>query len=350
MNIPDASLPFDLALPAIDRAYALTVLLGVGLGALAAGVVLTMRPFSRRPMSRAAALIVLAALVAGCLVFGAFADRDKVSLIAAAVAAGPGALASWKAYRRTEDEPGEGTSGLLSDRDLQRDKTGSDRWVLVTGSAGSGKTALVEAMIAAAPGRLAGSSRNAEDGLLRATEVAVRDRSGGSGALRLWEARSIGGHRGRLPPLDAFDAVVLTVDPAQHAPIADSFPDALRGERTPADANDLILKLAGTMRGGHPVWAVATKADLLRFSVHPELLALPLLPGPAWRRQVGAMNVFERRQLAETLRLGQLTREHQPAFAWGRGSPLFAYSGGAGGREPLGALDLMNALLDTLWP
>ena len=238
---------------------------------------------------------------------------------------------------------------MLPDDELRRGKTRSDRWVLVTGPSNSGKTALVDTMIAAPSLQLAGAVRRADDGELRATELAVRDRRGNAWTLRVWEAPSIDGHRGRLPSLDDFDAVVLTVDPVQHAPIADSFPDVLREGRTPADANGNVLHLAGALPGGPRVWAVATKADLLRFSVRPELLDLPLRTGPGWYEQMRSMDVLERRRLAEALGLDQLTREHQPAFTWGTGSPLFAYRGGSGDQKPFGAPELMNSMLDALW-
>ena len=350
MSVPDVALPFGLALPAIDRAFVLTMLLAALLGGLAVDVLLTLRPFSRHRPSHVGSLLGLMMLIGGCLVFGAFAARGQIPFIVAAVAAALGAFAYWWAHHKIVAEPDAGAAGLLTDADLRRAKTRSDRWVLVTGLAGSGKTRLVEEMIATAPSRLAGPVRSAEDGKLRATEVAIRDRRGGSAMLRLWEAPSIDRGRGRLPALDDFDAVVLTIDPVQHAPIADSFPEALRGAHAPADANEGVLRLAGALGGDCLVWAVATKSDLLRFSVHPGLLGLPLQPGPGWYRQVQSMDVMTRRELAETLGLDQLTREHQPAFAWGSGSPLFAYLGGANGRQPFGVADLMDGILDALWP
>lgn len=348
MNFPDLPLPFDLALPDINGAVALTVLLSALLGGLAVDVLLTMRPFSRHRTSRLAAVLSLAALIAGCLVFGAFADHSQNSLVAAAVVAAPGALAYWAVYRSGGGDR-QDEAGVLPDSELRRGKTRSDRWVLVTGASHSGKTALVDTMIAVPSLPLAGAVRRAEDGELRATELGVRDRRGSVWTLRVWEAPSIDGHRGRLPSLDDFDAVVLTVDPVQHAPIADSFPDVLREGRTPADANGSVLHLAGALPGGPRVWAVATKADLLRFSVHPELLDLPLRTGPGWYEQVRSMSVEERRRLADALGLDQLTREHEPAFTWGTGSPLFAYRGGSGDQKPFGAPELMNSMLEALW-
>ena len=348
MNIPD--LPAGFALPAVDPAAALTVLFAALLGTATADVVATLRPFARRRTSRIRALLGLVALVAGCLVFGASVDRDETVLVASAVGAVLGLLGYWMARLKLGQDSDAGTTDVLSDAELRRDKTGSDRWVLVTGLAGSGKTSLVGEMIAAAPTRLAGPVRNAEDGALRVTEVAVQDPMGGVGLLRIWEAAAVGDGSRRLPPLDEFDASVLTIDPAQHAPIADSFPDVLRGGRSPVDANASVLQLAGSMRGNCLVWGVATKADLLRFSVHPKLLDLPLQPGPGWYRQVRNMDVMARRELAEMLELDQLTREHEPAFAWGTGSPFFVYLGGSNGRQAFGGGELMNAMLEALWP
>ena len=164
--------------------------------------------------------------------------------------------------------------------------------------------------------------------------------------LRFWEARSIEGHRGRLPSLSDFDAVVLVVDPTQHEPFARSFPDTLRDGREPADANDDVLRLSEVLDGGCTVWAVVTKADLLRLSVHPPLVhSLPV--GPGWYRRLRDMSVLERGPLVEELDLGQLLVEHQPAFEWGRGSPLLAFAGDARD-DRFGARDLLRALIETL--
>ena len=343
MTIPDLSLPFDVALPA----FALTVLAGAILGALTAAVLLTPGSARQRPPSHPLAWAGIAALIAGCLLFGAFADRGQASLAAAAVAAAAGALACRSISGRVAAARAAGGAATLSEGELRRDKTRSDRWVLVTGPADSGKSELVAAMIAAARERLARPVRSARAGDLRATELAVQDRRGSSETLRLWEATAVGDE---LPPLEDFDAVVLTIDPLRHAPLADSFPDALRGDRLPVDANESVLELAGLLRGDCLVWAVATKADLLRFSVHPGLLEWPLQAGPGWYRQVRSMSVMERRGLAEALGLEELTREHRPSFDWGTGSPLFACRGGARRRPPFGAPELMNSMLEVLWP
>ena len=347
MSVPDWPLPFDLALPEIERAFALVVLLSATLGALAADVLLTLRPFSRHRTSRAQASLALAMLIAGCVTFGAFADRSQTLLVAAAAAAAAGALAYWAVNRRIRDDWGRAAAEVLSDDELRRDKTAPDRWVLVSGPAGAGKSALVEGMIAAVGPRLAGPVRSGEDGSLHATEFAVRRRDGSEAALRIWESRAIeGGRRGPLPPLAEFDAVVLVIDPTQHAQIADSFPDALRDGWKPADANDRVLQLVEAPPGGRRVWVVVTKADRLRFSVHPPLIeSLPA--GPGWHERVRAMDVIGGRRLAEALNLGQVARDHEPAFAWGISSPLFAYAGDAR-REPFGARVLVDAILDTL--
>ena len=342
VSVPDLPLP----LPGIERAFALTVLLSATLGALAADVLLTLRPFSRHRTSRPEASLALAMLIAGCLTVGAFADRSQTLRVAAAAAAAAGALAYWAVNRWIRNDWERAAAEVLSDDEMRRDKAASHRWVLVTGPVGAGKTALIEGMIDAAADRMGGLPRSGEDGALRVTEVAVRDRGGAQVTLRLWEARSIRCRRGPLPPLADFDAVVLVVDPTQHALIADSFPDALRDGRKPADANDRVLQLAGAPPGGRRVWAVVTKADRLRFSVHPPLLeSLPA--GPGWHERVRGMDVTGRRPLAVALDLGQFARPHEPAFAWGRGSPLFAYAGDAR-REPFGARDLVDAILDTL--
>ena len=346
MTVPDLALPFDLTLHHIDRVVALTVLFGALLGALAADVLLTLRPFARHRTSRPTAALMLAALVAGCIVLGAFADRGQTPLAAAAVAAALGALTYGWGVRKAEAAGYPGAAGVLSDDELRRAKTGSDHWVLVVGPAASGKTTLVEGMVSEARRRMTAPSRSAEDGDLRVTELGLDDRRGAALKLRFWEARSIEGHRRRLPSLSDFDAVVLVVDPTQHKPIAGSFPDTLRDGRELADANDDVLRLSEVLDGGCTVWAVATKADLLRLSVHPPLVdSLPV--GPGWYRRLRDMSVIERRPLVEELDLGQLLVEHQPAFEWGRGSPLLAFAGDARD-DRFGARDLLRALLETL--
>ena len=137
MNIP--GLPAEFALPAVDRAFTLTVLLATLLGGLAVDVLLTLRPFSRHRPSHMGSLLGLVMLIGGCLVFGAVADRGQTPLIVAAVAAALGAFAYWGAHHKIVAEPDAGAAGLLTDADLRRAKTRSDRWVLVTGLAGSGK-------------------------------------------------------------------------------------------------------------------------------------------------------------------------------------------------------------------
>ena len=346
MTVPDFALPFDLTLPDIDRIVALTVLLGASLGALAADVLLTLRPFARHRTSRLTAALMLAALVAGSVAFGAVADHSQTSLAAAAVAATLGALTYGWGVRKAEAGGDPGTAGVLSDDELRRGKTGSDHWVLVVGPAASGKTALVGGMIGEARTRMRAPSRSAEDGDLRVTELGLSDRRGAELKLRFWETCSIEGHRRRLPSLSDFDAVVLVVDPTQHKPIAGSFPDTLRDGSEPTDANDDVLQLSEALSGGCTVWAVVTKADLLRLSVHPPLVdSLPV--GPGWYGRLRDMSVLDRHPLVQELDLGQLLVEHQPAFEWGTGSPLFAFAGDARG-DPFGARDLLGALLDTL--
>ncbi|MCY3656637.1 MAG: hypothetical protein OXH97_03220 [Chloroflexota bacterium] len=346
MSVPDFALPFDFSLHHIDWVVALTVLFGALLGALAADVLLTLRPFARHRTSRPTAALMLTALVAGCIVFGAFADRGRTPLAAAAGVAALGALTYGWGVHKAGASRDPGAASVLSDDELRRDKVGSDRWMLIAGPAASGKTALVEGMISEARPRMTAPSRSAGDGDLRVTELGLSDRRGAALKLRFWEARSIEGHRRRLPPLSDFDAIVLVVDPTQHEPIAGSFPDTLRAGSQPTDANDDVLRLSEVLEGGCTVWAVVTKADLLRLSVHPPLVdSLPV--GPGWYGRVRGMSVIERGPLVGALGLAQLLVEHQPAFAWGRSSPLLAFAGDARG-DPFGAPELLAALLETL--
>ena len=339
---PDLALPFGLTLPGVDQVAALTVLLGAVLGALVADVLLTLRPFARHRTTRLTATLV--ALVAASMAFGAFADRSWGSLAVAAVIGVTAAIAYGWLFRGANLE--SGATGPLSDDELRRGKAGSDRWVLVAGSVASGKTTLVGGMIDEARPRMAGPARSAEDAGVRVTELVLRNRRDDLWRLRFWEARSIEENGRRLPPLSDFDAIVLVVDPTQHTTIAGSFPGALRAGRESADANDDVLRLAEALEGGCTVWAVATKADLLRLSVHPPLVdSLPV--GPGWHERLRDMDVSERRPLTEALGLRQFLVGHQPAFAWGAGSPLFAFAGDARG-DPFGAPHLFDALLEAL--
>lgn len=349
MDVPDFGLPFELTVPSISRATVAALVLAAVAGVLTADVLLRLRPFSRRSRSRVISLISLAGLVACCLALGALVGRGPLAFVCAGVAMLE-APVYWRVYARVTRDRGADPAGVLSDAELRRNKTNADRWVLVLGPDASGKTTLIQQMLAAATPRLVGPVRSAQDGRLRATEVLIDNLRGGAGTLRIWEASSIEGRTGRLPSLDDFDAVVVTIDPLQHAPIADSFPAALRRDRGADDANESVLQLAGALRGDCLAWAVTTKSDLLRFSVHPALLELPLQPGPGWHQQVRSMDIRERRRLAETIGLEQVTREHEPAFMWGIGSPWFAYAGGSNGLRPLGAPDLMRELLDAMWP
>lgn len=331
-----------LVLPDSGVDFALTALLGAVIGALVADVLLSLGPFARHRKIRLTA--ALGALIGASMAFGVFADRNWLSLLAAALVALPGALVyGW--LSRKSGAFDSGAAGVLADDELGRGKLGSDRWVLVAGRAGSGKSALVRAMIGAARSRMDGPPRFAEDGDLRVSELPLTPDSGGFGKLRFWEVRSIEASWRKLPPLTDFDAVVLVVDPTQHRPIAGSFPPALRDGRESSDANDDVLMLADALRGGCAVWAVATKADLLRLSAHPPLVdSLPV--GPQWYGRLRDMNLAERRSLAETLSLKQLLVEHRSAFGWGSASPLVAFAGDERG-EAFGAPELLGALLET---
>ena len=341
MIAPGLAPPFDLTFPDIDRGAALAVLFGVLLAALAADVLLTLTPFARERTSRPVATLMLAAFAAACVVFGAFADHSQGSLVVAAIIGVPTALAYGWASRSGRDGPNAAAVGVLPDGEWRRRKTQADRWVLVLGSAASGKTMFVEALIRECRPHMTTRVRSAQYDGLRVSEVSLSDRR-----FRFWEARSIGRDRGRLRPLTDFDAVVLVVDPTQHTPIAGSFPATLRDGREATDANDDVLRLSEALHGSCTVWAVVTKADLLRLSVHSPLIdAVPV--GPAWYPALRDMDVTRRRPLAEALQLGQLLREHQPAFDWGTRSPLFAFAGNAR-RDPFGARELLSALFDTL--
>ena len=342
---------------------AAVALLGFSFGALAAGVVPMLQPFSRRRESPLWAAAMLAALIALSALGGAYGGWDGRLLAVAAACAAAGGLLHWAADRpRGEADPDE--RGLLPDREIRAALGGAkpdgDRWVLVTGAARSGKTDLVEQLrAAAAPGSEfrphAPPRRSGEADGARVVELNLLDRLGGKARLWFWESRAAEGPPDRIPALRRFDGVVLAVDPAQAAPVAGTFPPGLAEGEAPVDVDRQVLGLAAAGGGDRPrgIWAVITKADLIRYSVADALLEFPVRVGPEWRAQMSALPLDyagqNRRELARRLGLGSLA-DDPAAFAWGTGSPYLAYSPGRAraGSEAFGGADLLRNIRDAV--
>ena len=355
--------------PRIGREPLLASLLGLALGALAAFATATLQPFSTRRRSPQAAGGAVAALAAVAAAGGAFAyeARDAPSLAAAAAFAAAGAALAWTADRRRAPDADGEDGGLLPDREieaaLRRGKPDGDRWVLVAGAAASGKSALVEQMLAAARTgeayRLHAPTRRSEerDGARRVAELNVIDRNGGRARLWFWESRTLEAPE-RLPSLGDFDGVVLAADPTRAAAVADTFPPGLAPEGGPVDVDREVLRLAEAFAEDGPprgLWPVITKADLIRYSVAEPLLAFPVRTGPEWYAQMANMDMGldpplrgTRRYLAERIGLGCLARDHP--IAWRSGNPYLAYSPtrAVSGRPPFGGDDLLRGIRDAL--
>ena len=364
-------LPGFLPRPDVGREPLLASLLGLALGALAAFATATLQPFSSRRRSREAAAAALAALAAVAAAGGAFAyeARDASALAAAAAFAAAGAALAWTAdRRRAADADGE-DGGLLPDREieaaLRRGKPDGDRWVLVAGAAASGKSALVEQMLAAARTgeayRLHAPTRRSEerDGARRVAELNVIDRNGGRARLWFWESRTLEAP-GDLPALGDFDGVVLAADPTRAAAVADTFPPGLAPEGGPVDVDREVLRLAEAFAErapGRGAWPVITKADLIRYSVAEPLLAFPVRTGPEWYDQMANMEIGIQdeiprrgtgRYLADSLGLGCFARDG--TVAWSSGNPYLAYSPAraVSGRSPFGGEKLLRGIYEAL--
>lgn len=363
-------LPGFLPRPDVGREPLLAALLGLALGALAAFAAATLQPFSSRRRSREAAAAALAALVAVAAAGGAFAyeARDAPSLAAAAAFAAAGAALAWTADRRRAADADDEDGGLLPDSEieaaLRRGEPDGDRWVLVAGAAASGKSALVEQMLAAARTgeayRLHAPTRRSEERSgSRVAELNIIDRNGGRARLWFWESRTL--EAPDLPPLRGFDGVVLAADPTRSAAVADTFPPGLAPEGGPVDVDREVLRLAEAFAEGGPprgLWPVITKADLIRYSVAEPLLAFPVRTGPEWYAQMESMEINygeiprrgTRRYLAERLGLGCFAREHRPSFEWSSGNPYLAYSPTrtVSGRPPFGGEKLLQDIHGVL--
>ena len=114
----------------------------------------------------------------------------------------------------------------------------------------------------------------------------------------------------------------------------------------------MILQLSEKLRerGNHPlVWLAITKADLIPFSVDPDLLRFPVQLGSAWRDQLRSLDVLARIDLAKRLGIREIDSS-QSAFQWGTGTPYLTFSTGRAQNHErsFGAERLMRQIIDSV--
>ena len=323
----------------------LAAVVGLGLGALAAGVLTLMPPFSRHDAPAWETTALLLALGGLCVSVGAFAIDGWASatIIAWGAMVGGALFSLWDLPDAFNVDGSAGDPARLSPRELRRRKEAGDCWVLVTGAPRSGKTALIARMVAAASAyvQLAAPVRHGEGDGLRVMELLALGADGSARRLRFWE------HTRETdlpvqPAADDLDGVVHVIDATRVRGTADSFAPAVRtGDAIDADAGTLAL--AAWLPKGRPVWLAITKADLLRLSIAPELVRR-LNVGPDWHGQMRNLNPLERSDLAKTIGVA----EHGGTFERGQGSPFLAYAGR--GDDAFGGAGLVGAIVDTLAP
>ncbi|MDA1003916.1 MAG: hypothetical protein O3B31_11320 [Chloroflexi bacterium] len=262
---------------------------------------------------------------------------------------------------RTEDAAASGVASthLLTDTELRRDKRPGDRWVLVYGAPSSGKSSLIDAMLRATESGRVGrrgwrAARARRDNDAPIDQVAEIELSSGDGAAVT--VRVLETSRMDIVPtgraLGEMDVILLVFDPTQLASVAETFPQGVRPPSPIAEDGDHVVLQCATMIARSTaetqpvVWAVISKADLIRFSVAPALVAFPVSVGPAWLDQMARMQLPERRRLGRALGLSQLTQD-QDSFGWGGGSPLLAQERAqARSEQSFGGAEILAAILD----
>ena len=350
----------------------LAAVVGLGLGALAAGALALTRHSADAWKGPALLTAVLAAAVAAGVFLGDWfrltvattAGESSVTagigsgvwfLITVAVATAAGGAVLWRRDRGASTPEAVNPARPLSPRELWRPKEAGDCWVLVTGAPRSGKTALIARMVASGYVQLAAPVRHGEGDGLFATELLARGADGGARRLRFWEHTREADLPGR-PVADDLDGVVHVIDATRVRGTADSFPPAVRaGDAIDADAGTLAL--AEWLPKGRPVWLAITKADLLRLSIAPELVGR-LEVGPGWRDQLRNLTPGQRAELARSIGAaghgGDTVHDGQAPFERGQGSPFLVYAGrgdaGDGAFGGAGSAGLVGAIVDTLAP
>ncbi len=281
----------------------------------------------------------------------------------AVVGAGVMLLGAAVVARRESRAPrGDATPDpTLTPAEIWRPKAEDDRWILVTGAPASGKTTLVNRMVDAALSppdfqqgssqRLpwAGAPRIGEDDDVRVTELPLLA-DGRRQNVRLWE-RSWGESEQPGPAARDLDAIVLTIDPTCVKQTASTFPDALKAGPESVDVNQEVLTLDGALeqasRRDAATCHVIIKADLIRFSVDPELVGL-VKAGSGWQEQFRTYHVFERRGVAEHL---GIDTQDRTAMEQVQGSPFLTYAGrGDAGIGSFGFDSILENIITQLIP
>lgn len=328
------------------------------MAALSVDLLLTQRPFASRPVSRTAAVVDLAAALMGAAAIGFMPAWNAARLGAAGAGVALGLGLAVVVHRSGHHRPeGQARDDLiLPDSEVGRSKRSADRWVLVLGASGVGKTSLVDAMVdrlVAGPVetrfRAVGTVRTADYSDARVVEVPIATRSGDT-RLRIWEATGLAGQSTALPRLDAFDAVVIVIAPSFVRAVGSSFPKGIRGEEaSSARQEQIVPELFDALNAADvrrlPAWLVLVKADHLRLSTSLALVRFPIEIGPNWYRQMSTMQLPRRRDLAAVLGL-HFCLDAAPPLDWGLGSPLVVFPGGAvrGTSPPFGAAELLDAV------
>ena len=350
----------------------LAAVVGLGLGALAAGALALTRHSADAWKGPALLTAVLAAAVAAGVFLGDWfrltvattAGGSTVTtgigsgvwfLIAVAVATAAGGAVPWRRERGASTPEAVNPGRPLSPRELWGPKEAGDCWVLVTGAPRSGKTALIARMVASGYVQLAAPVRHGEGDGLCATELLAQGADGSARRLRFWEhTRERETDLPGRPAAGDLDGVVHVIDGTRVRGTADSFPPAVRtGDAIDADAGTLAL--ADWLPKGRPVWLAITKADLLRLSIAPELVE-QLKVGRDWNDQLRNLSPPDRGKLAETIGAtkhgGTLTSDGKAPFERGQGSPFLVYAGrgdaGDGAFGGAGSAGLVGAIVDTL--
>ena len=334
----------------------LAAVVGLGLGALAAGALTLMPPFSRHDAPAWETAALLLALGGLCASAGAFVLDGWASTVVVAwgVAVGGALFWLWDLPDAFDVDGSAGDPARLSIRELRRRKEAGDCWILVTGAPRSGKTALIARMVASGYVQLAAPVRHGEGDGLCATELLAQGADGMARRLRFWEHTRETDLPGR-PAAGDLDGVVHVIDATRVRGTADSFPPAVHtGGAIDADAGTLAL--AAWLPKGRPVWLAITKADLLRLSIAPELVGR-LEVGPGWHDQLRNLTPGQRADLARSIGAaehgGDTVHDGQAPFERGQGSPFLAYAGrgdAGDGAFGAGSAGLIGAIVDTLAP